>query len=173
MAGDCDCVDCALFLHAVGICVFIQKSIVAKKSIGQFDDSYLHLLLKSAETIAFLSEKICAAACGFHMRYKNIFYMLIQPVLTKQRSPLSDGGVIERQRLAVLPKREDMQLIRHAAFLQCSGIEHRVDCRNGCVLRRVPEKCGRSVSRHVELRRVKRISASLGASPSRSLRLHS
>jgi hypothetical protein len=31
MAGDCDCVDCALFLHPVGICVFIL-SIVAKKS---------------------------------------------------------------------------------------------------------------------------------------------
>lgn len=49
-----------------------------------------------------------------------------------------------------------MQLIRHAAFLQCSGIKHRVDRRNGCVLRRVPEKCGRRVGRHVELRRVKR-----------------
>ena len=31
MAGDCDCVDCALFLHPAGICVFIL-SIVAKKS---------------------------------------------------------------------------------------------------------------------------------------------
>ena len=34
----------------------------------------------------------------------------------EQRSPLSNRSVIQRQCLAVLPIREDMQLIRHAAF---------------------------------------------------------